>query len=222
MVFRDFFSALPLLHQVDPYRFYVPGYSEALSLFSDVRVVLDESWLSGVPSDLQDYFFITNFPCFFIPIFTGKNCYGFVLKGFRKETPRFCTNMLLPGCERIKGGELVVLCEGMKDCFVPLYVSKGLPVVVVPLLTSVPSRDFLGFLKSMNCSVLFIPDNDERRGNHTARFYELIGSVGIMGSVYNLNPSFKDFGDVFNPVLKSGVLEEGRLLRKSLKGMVSF
>ena len=221
MVFRDFFSALPLVNQVNPYQFYIEGYTESLRLFSDVRVVLDEGWLSGVPLDLQDYFFRVNFPCYFIPIFSGNNCYGFVVKGFRKETPRFCTNMFLPGCERIKGGEVVVLVEGLKDAYTPLLLCKDLPAVVIPMLTAVPSKELLSFFKSMGCSVLYVPDNDGYRNDHKARFYELCGKVGIMGSVFEVS-QVKDFGDFFSPVYRSAVLSEGKRLRETLKGLTTF
>ena len=223
MALRDFFSALPLLNQVNRYHFYIPGYTEALGYFSDVRVVLSEEWLSGVPHDLQDYFYKVNFPCYMVPIFRGTDCYGFVVKGFTKMTPRFCTNALLPGCERIQGGELVVLVEGFKDAYTPMLVSKGLPVVVVPMLTAIPSREFLGWLKEMGCSVLYVPDNDSRIGEHSARFSELIGSVGVRGAIHKL-VGIKDFGDCFvsNDIIHKAVLEEGRTLRGVLKSLTSF
>ena len=221
MGFKDFYSSLPLLKQVPKYQFYTQGYTEALGLFSGVRVVLSEEWLSGVPADLQDYFFRVKFPCFFIPVFTEQNCYGFVVKGFSKQTPRFCTNALLPGCERIRGGELVILCEGLKDAYLPMVCCKDLPVVVIPMLTAVPSKDFLGFLKTMGCTVLYVPDNDEHRGSHQARFYELIGSVGLLGSIFHIS-GHKDFGDFFSPALRSTVLESGRMLRESVKALVTY
>ena len=223
MAFRDFFSALPLLNQVNRYHFYIPGYTEALSHFSDVRVVLSEEWLSGVHYDLQDYFFKVNFPSYFIPIFQKNDCYGFVVKSFSKMTPRFCTNALLPGCERIQGGELVVLVEGFKDSMIPMMVSKDLPVVVVPMLTAIPSRELLGYFKQMECSVLYIPDNDSRIGEHSARFSELIGSVGVRGSIHKIT-KIKDFGDCFvaNDSIHRAVLEEGRTLRGVLKSLTTF
>jgi len=222
MGFRDFYSLLPLIDQVDPYRFYVKGYTEALKLFSGVRVVLDEGWLNGVPPDLQDYFFRVKFPCYFIPIFRDSNCFGFVVKGFQKETPRFCTNnKYLPGCERIHGGEVVVLVEGIKDSYLPFLACKGLPVVVIPMLTAIPSKDLLGFLKEMGCSLVFVPDNDVYKGDHVSRFYELCGKVGVKGFVFELN-GIKDFGDFFVSESRGWVLGEGKRLREMVKGMSIF
>ena len=221
MGFRDFFSALPLIGQVDSYHFYIPGYTEALKQFSEVRVVLSEEWLSGVPYDLLDYFYQTRFPCYFVPVFGGDSCFGFVLKGFGKATPRFCTNGLLPGCERVKGGELVVLVEGFKDSYIPMMVSKGLPVVVIPMLTAVPSRDLLGFLKEYKCPVVYVPDSDEHKRDHLARFYELCGKVGVVGTVFEMN-GIKDFGDFFNPVFRSVALGEGKRLREVLRSLTTF
>lgn len=221
MGFRDFFSNLPLVSQVPRQQFYVEGYTEAFSLFSDVRVVMTEEWLSGVPSDLKDYFFRVRFPCYFVPIFKGDECFGFVVKGFSKETPRFCTNMLLPGCERITGGEVVVFVEGFKDCYVPMMAVRGLPVVVVPMLTAVPSREFLGYLKDLHCSVVYVPDNDEYRRDHSARFFELCGKVGILSHEF-LASGFKDFGDFFRRGSREAVLLEGKRLRDVIKGLVTF
>ena len=222
MDFRGFFNALPLLHQVDIYHFYIKGYTEALQNFSEVRVVLLGEWLSGVPDNLKEYFFRVGFPCYIIPIFQGSNCYGFVVKGFNKETPKFCTNMLLPGCERITGGEIVVFVEGFKDSYVPMVALKDLPVVVVPMLTSVPSKELLEALKGANCSVLFVPDADSYIGNHKARFFELCGKIGIHGDVFELGGGAKDFGDFFDPGLRTGVLIEGKRLREKVKSLVTF
>ena len=221
MGFRDFFSTLPLVSQVPRRQFYVKGYTEALSLFSDVRVVLNEEWMSGVPHDLLEYFYRVKFPCYFIPIFRENNCFGFVVKGFSKETPRFCTNnMLLPGCERIKGGEVVVLVEGCKDCMIPMLALKGLYAVVIPMLTAVPSREFLGFLKEMKCTVVYASDNDEYRANHTARFYELCGKIGLLCFIYDLKGS-KDFGDFFDISTRDSVLSEGKRLREVVKSLIT-
>ena len=223
MGLRGFFSSLPLISQVDRYYFYIPGYTESLGYFSEVRVVLSEEWLDGVPFDLQDYFFRVGFPNYFIPIFRGNDCYGFVVKSFNKMTPRFSTNAMMPGCERINGGELVVLVEGFKDVYIPLLVSEGLPVVVIPLLTALPGRELLGFFKQMGCSVLYIPDNDSRIGDHSARFSELIGSVGVRGSIHKLGV-VKDFGDFFSAdyVIRQSAVQEGRRLRHLLKTLTTL
>jgi len=212
MDFRDFFSSLPLVSQVDPYRFYVPGYTESLKLFSDARVIMGEEWLSGMPYDLQDYAFKVQFPCYFIPIFKGSDCYGFVMKGFSKFTPRFCTNALLPGCEHITGGELIILVEGFKDAYLPMLACRNMPVVVIPMLTSVPSKELLAFLHSMGCSVLFVSDNDSHRANHLARFFELAGSVGIKASKFDLR-SLEDFGDFFLTSKRDQAVIEAHSLR---------
>ena len=224
MNLRDWFTTLPLLSQVNKYQFYIPGYTEALSLFSEVRVVMGEDWISGVPSDLQQHFYKVKFPCYFIPIFVGENCYGFVLKGFSKTTPRFCTNLLLPGCEKIKGGEIIVLVEGIKDCYIPMLACKGLPVVVIPLLTSVPSLGLLEFLRDAGCRVLYIPDSDDHVSNHKARFFELCGKAGIKSGFYELPSNgsvcaFKDYGDFFSPNLRTLVLNDAKRLRSYLQGL---
>ena len=190
-------------------------------MFSGTRVILSEEWISGVPVDLQSYFFRVHFPCYFLPIFKGSDCFGFVVKGFSKETPRFCTNMLLPGCERINGGEVVVFVEGLKDSYLPIKALKDLHAVVVPMLTAVPSRELLGFLKGMNCSVLYVPDNDNYRQDHAARFFELCGKAKIFCSVFDL-AGFKDFGDFFQECYRDAALLEGKRLRETVKGLISF
>jgi hypothetical protein len=213
---KEFFLALPLIDQVPVSQFYVSGYTESLKLFSDVRVVLSDEWLRGVPIDLQDYFYKVGFPCYFVPIFTGRNCFGFVTKGFGKYTPRFATNMLLPGCERIKGGEIVIFCEGFKDCFLPMVACKDLPVVVVPMLTAVPGKDLLSLLAGYGNTVVFVPDNDDHAGDHLGRFFELCGKVGAKGFQFRLSKA-GDFGDFFVPELRGAALQEA----KKLRGFVS-
>jgi len=218
--FRDFFSTLPLISQVDPYHFYINGYTESLKLFSDVRVILNEEWLGGLPFDLQDHVYKVNFPCYFVPIFRGSDCYGFVVKGFTKSTPRFCTNFFLPGCEKIQGHEVVILVEGFKDAYLPMLACKDLPVVVLPMLTAVPSKELLCFLHSMNCSVVFISDNDAHRHNHVARFFELCGKEGIKASRFDTF-EIEDFGDFFNSACRLKALEEAGSLRGWVKKMLS-
>jgi len=221
MDFRSFFSTLPLVHQVDTYQFYVKGYTEALRYFSEVRVVLSEEWLVGVPTDLKDYFYRVGFPCYFIPIFYKQSCFGFVVKGFHKETPKFCTNMLLPGCERITGSNLVVLVEGLKDAYVPMLACDGLPAVVVPMLTSVPSKELLYLFKEMRCEVLFVPDNDSYQKEHRARFYELCGKLGMAGTVFELSGA-KDFGNFFDVETRNVVVSEGKRLREMARSLITY
>jgi hypothetical protein len=207
------------MDQVDPYYLYIKGYTESLRLFSGVRVVLSEDWLQGVPGDLQDYFFKVKFPLYFIPIFVNRNCYGFVVKGFSKHTPRFATNLYLPGCERIKGGETVVLVEGFKDAYVPMLACRGLHAVVVPLLTAVPSVGLMGYFHSLGCRVVIVPDNDEHRGDHLGRYYEICGRERMPAGCFDLR-GLKDFGEVFDsPESKAIALAEGKRLREMLKGM---
>jgi hypothetical protein len=219
MGLKEFFLSLPLIDQVPINQFFVPGYTESLKLFSEVRVVLSDEWLQGVPYELQDYFYKVGFPCYFIPIFTVRSCYGFVAKGFGKHTPRFSTNMLLPGCEKITGGETVVLCEGFKDCFLPMLACKDLPVVVLPMLTAVPSKDLLSLLASYGNSVIFVPDNDDHAGNHLARFFELCGKTGVNGFQFRLS-QVGDFGDFFETELRGRALQEAKKLRSFVSSMV--
>jgi hypothetical protein len=219
MGLKEFFLSLPLIDQVPVSQFFVPGYTESLKLFSEVRVVLSDEWLRGVPRELQDYFYKVGFPCYFVPIFTGRNCFGFVAKGFGKYTPRFSTNMLLPGCERIRGGETVIFCEGFKDCFLPMLACGDLPVVVLPMLTAVPGRDLLSLLAGYGCPVILVPDNDGHAGDHLGRFFELCGKTGARGFEFRLS-QVGDFGDFFNPVLRARALQEARKLREFVSSLV--
>jgi hypothetical protein len=183
-------------------------------LFSEVRVVLSDEWLQGVPHDLQDYFYKVGFPCYFVPIFTGRNCFGFVAKGAGKYTPRFATNMLLPGCERLRGDgkETVVFVEGFKDAYLPMLSCKDLPVVVLPMLTAVPSESLLSLLRQYGCRVVMVPDNDDNAGNHLSRFYELCGKTGVKGSQFRLS-QVGDFGDFFRPGSREAALKEAKKFR---------
>jgi hypothetical protein len=220
MGLKEFFLSLPLIDQVSAEQFYVPGYTESLKLFSEVRVVLSDEWLQGVPHDLQDYFYKVGFPCYFVPIFTKRNCFGFVTKGFGKYTPRFATNMLLPGCERLGGKETVVFVEGFKDAYLPMMSCKDLPVVVLPMLTAVPSKDLLSMLGQYDCNVVMVPDNDDLAGGHLSRFYELCGKTGARGFQFRLS-QVGDFGDFFKPELREKALQEARKLRGFISQLVT-
>jgi hypothetical protein len=212
MSFKDVFVALPTIDQVNTSSFYIHGYSQALCLFSEVRVVYSADWLQGMSEELKAYFIKVGFPNFVVPIFRGYNCYGFVVKGFGKMTPKFCTNELLPGCERLKGGEIVVLVEGFKDCYLPMLACKGLPVVVLPMLTAVPSKELMGALKVSGCRIVSVPDNDEHVANHSARFMELCGKVQIAGTIFNIS-GVKDFGGFFDPESRVQAMAEAKRLR---------
>jgi hypothetical protein len=212
--FGEFYQSLPLIGQVDAYHFYVRGYSEALRLFTGVRVVMSSEWLVGVPAELRDYFFKVQFPCYFVPVFSGRSCYGFVLKGHRKETPRFCTNFMLPGMERVVSGSIVILVEGFKDCYVPIKATSDLGAVVIPMLTSVPGTELLSYLSGLGCRVIFVPDNDEHRGDHVARFLTLCGKLSVKAPVvFDLSPGVGDFGNFFDCELRNFVLGDGKRLR---------
>jgi hypothetical protein len=172
-----------------------------------------------VAVDLQDYFYKVGFPCYFVPIFTGRNCFGFVVKGFGKYTPRFATNMLLPGCERLRGGETVLFCEGFKDCFLPMLACRGLPVVVLPMLTAVPSREMLSLLAGYGDQIVMVPDNDDHAGDHLGRFFELCGKTRAKGFQFRLS-QVGDFGDFFNPELRVKALQEAKKLRGFISNLV--
>jgi hypothetical protein len=196
MSLKDFFISLPTMDQVSVSRFYIPGYTESLTLFSEVRVVFSPDWLQGVSEELKAYFIKAGFPCYMVPIFRGGSCYGFVVKGHGKLTPKFCTNEMIPGCERLREGGIVVFVEGFKDAYCPMVACKGLSAVVLPMLTSLPRRAFLGWLKTLKCRVVFIPDNDDHVLDHSARFNELCGKEQVTGRVFRLD-GIKDFGTFF-------------------------
>jgi hypothetical protein len=214
MPLKDIFVAIPTIDQVLVSQFYIPGYTESLRIFSEVRVVPSGDWLEGVSEIFKSYFIKVGFPCYLVPIFQGGACYGFVVKSFGKFTPRFCTNDLLPGCERLRGGEVVIFVEGFKDCFCPMLACKGLSAVVLPMLTALPGRALLGRLKSLGCRVVFVPDNDENFLDHVARFSELCGREQIGGSVFCLE-GIKDFGDFFGSLDgRAAALREAKRLRR--------
>lgn len=207
------FVVAPAIDQDIVSQFYIPGYTESLRLFSEVRVIPSLEWLdSGVSEELKSYFIKAGFPCYMVPIFRERSCYGFVAKSFGKMTPRFCTNEFIPGCERVKGGETVVFVEGFKDAYIPLVACRGLPVVVLPMLTALPRKALLGWLKGMGCRVVLVPDNDEHFSGHSARFSELCGSVQVPGSIFRLS-GVKDFGDFFESGQRASALQEAKRLR---------
>jgi hypothetical protein len=146
-----------------------------------------------------------------------------VVKGVGKYTPRFATNMLLPGCERLKGDgqEVVVFVEGFKDAYLPMLSCRDLPgVVVLPMLTSVPSKDLLSLLGQYGCRVVMVPDNDDNAGNHLSRFYELCGKTGVKGFQFRLS-QVEDFGDFFRPELRVAALKEAKKLRGFISKVVN-
>jgi hypothetical protein len=210
---KDFFISLPGIDQVSRSQFYIQGYTEALGLFSEVRVVFSPDWLQEVSEELKSYFMKVGFPCYLVPIFREHNCYGFVVKGLAKLTPKFSTNELAPGCERLKRGQVVILVEGFKDCYVPMMAFRGDFVTVLPMLTSLPTKALLGMLNDLDCRVILVPDNDGHAGNHSARFSELCGKVQVRGSVFRTE-GIKDFGDFFLPEFRQTALAEARRLRR--------
>jgi hypothetical protein len=174
---QHFYESLPSLSAVSS--FYIPGYTEALSFFSGVRVIPHSSFIEGTDMMVfKKYFFaLKALPVYFIPIFRKRKCYGFVLRGAEvKFTPRFCTNFLLPGCERIENGDIVFIVEGLKDSG-PLLM---LGVKTIPCLTSAPSVELLRWLKLKNCKVYIIPDWDEHLKEHVQVIRERLQEAGYV------------------------------------------
>jgi len=210
----DFFRSLPKISSVPFSRFYIPGYSETLlHTFSDVRVVLSQEWLSGCPAELHDYAYRTYFPTYFVPIFLGETCYGFVLRGGSvKFTPRFCTNYLLPGCESVTPGNRVVLVEGFKDA----YTLRRAGVSAIPMLGSMPPSGILGWFQSMGVSVVFVPDFDdaEVQSNQVRGFTDKAIKAKLCFRVlaFPCGGPAGDLGDFFsaNPLVRADALAKAK------------
>jgi hypothetical protein len=164
----DDFIKLPKMISVPRTTLYIRGYTEALSFYSDVRVIPNEDWLQGeLRLLLRKHLRLVKPPLYLIPVFRDNNCYNFVLKGAEKYTPRvresssYLSSGFVPGIERIQKGDVVVFCEGFKDSFI--FLRLGMKCL--PMLTSNPSFKLLQFFKSLNCKLIFVPDNEENTNN---------------------------------------------------------
>ncbi len=193
MSFLSFYQKLPSINEFSS--FYVPGYTESLKTFKGVRVIPDVSFLGGFPTQFMGFLQTTLLPLYFIPLYIGENVYGFALKGIKKMTPNFFTVPILPGQSEIESGQTVILSEGFKDVY--LFRIMGIPAL--PCLTSVPSAIVLKYLSKLNCSVLFIPDNDEHRNSHILKFQRTVSSIQapLKYEIFNLM-GCKDLGGFFD------------------------
>jgi hypothetical protein len=196
----SFYQSLPSIEAVS--NFYIKGYTESLKLFSGVKVVPHSDFIES--SDAKQFsklfFAIRQLPCYFVPIFVGRSCYGFVLRSAaEKFTPRFNTslNRYVPGCEGIQAGDTVFMCEGFKDCG-PLRL---LGLKAIPFLTAVPTLELLKWLKTLNCKVVIIPDNDTHRDTHVQQIAKRFKDSGFVNKQdwfwYPLS-GVKDTGEFFD------------------------
>ncbi len=193
MSFLSFYQKLPTLSQMPS--FYVPGYTESLKTFKGVRVVPDLSFLEGFPRKFMSFVQTTFFPFYFIPLYLGENVYGFTLKGTQKMTPNFTTIPILPGQSEVEPGQTVILSEGFKDVY--LFRIMGIPAL--PCLTSVPPAAVLKYLSKINCSVIFVPDNDKHQNSHILKFQKTVASIRcpLKYEVFSLK-GCKDLGGFFD------------------------
>ena len=177
---RSFYMSLPTLKGCKD--FYVPGYTEALTLFSDVRVVPNSCYIEGTDAAaFRKYFFaMKSLPVYWIPIFYDRKCYGFVLKNNTvKVSVRFKVSDVfsVPGIERVRRGSLVFMAEGLKD--VGPLLSLG--YVSLPMLTSVPSLSLLMWLREQGCKVVVVPDHDEHERKHLTQIGRRFRAAGFEG-----------------------------------------
>ncbi len=193
MSFLSFYQKLPTLNQVPS--FYIPGYTESLKTFKGVRVIPDLSFLEGFPPQFTSFLKTTFLPLYFVPLYIGENVYGFTLKGLKKMTPSFTTIPILPGQSEIKPGQTVILSEGFKDVY--LFRVMGIPAL--PCLTSIPSSAVLKYLAKIDCSVIFIPDNDEYQNKHILKFQKTVSIIQspLKYEIFNLR-GCKDLGGFFD------------------------
>lgn len=187
---------------------HVPCYTESLSTFSGVRVLPSETYLDGLPPDLVRSASLVGLPCFVIPIHSAGRCYGIVLKGRGKPTPRYGNTARLCGWESVAPGSTVVLVEGFKDT----YILRRMGVLALPLLTSMPSARTLSLLASMACKVVYVPDNDSYGQRNAETYMAKASSAGIEPLVFRLS-GVSDLGDVFDPRLRrAAICEASRLV----------
>lgn len=207
----EFYRSLCLLEKSD---FYVRGYTEALALYTGVRVVPDISYISGLSEDHRRYFISVGFPCYFIPIINRLNsCFGYVLKGREKKTPRNCTNFLLPGTDGVYENDIVVLVEGIKDS----YILRKIGLKAIPMLTSNPSEALLWWFRSHNNKVLFIPDNDMYLQRSVDNFVKKAKNVKLEYYIHKID-GVKDLGEVFDSIeSKSIVLDNTRAILRTIR-----
>ena len=186
---------------------HVPYYTESLSTFTGVRVFPSEGYLEGLPPDLVRSASLVGFPCFVVPIHSSGRCYGLVLKGRGKPTPRYGNTARLCGWESIAPGSTVVLVEGFKDA----YILRRMGVVALPLLTSMPSARTLSLLSSLSCKVVYVPDNDSYGQRNAETYITKASSARIKPLVFRLS-GVSDLGDVFDPRLKRAAISEASRL----------
>jgi hypothetical protein len=100
-----------------------------------------------------------------------------------------------------------------------MLAMSGMDVVVLPMLSSVPSKGFLGLLHELNCGAVFVPDNDSHRGDHMASFHGLCGKHDIRGYTFQVS-GIKDFGEFFDGGSPRAVaLAEAKRLRNFVQSL---
>lgn len=208
----EFYSSLPTLEQVSS--FYVPGYTEALKTYLGVRVIPDATFLDGLDQDDVKYLKSCSFPVYFIPLMLGNNCYGYVLKGREKRTPRKHTKNVFPGQCQVLPNEPVCLVEGIKDS----YLLRALKIPTIPMLTSEPCDELLSYFEQHHCPVIFIPDNDIYREQFIKAFKNKISTKKIPYYVYKLEV-VKDLGDYFLPELREPAMNQAKRILKIYRGL---
>lgn len=214
MTLLEFYSSLPTLEQMPG--FYVPGYTEALKTFPGVRVIPDPSFVEGM-GKADSIYLLSNqltWPRYFIPLMLGNNCYGYVLKGREKRTPRRHTKNVFPGQTEVVSRDVVCLVEGIKDA----YLLRAIGIHCIPMLTSEPCKELLVYLETKQCQLVFIPDNDQYRDNFIESFKKSISNFEIPYFIYKLEV-VKDLGDFFLPELRDAALQNAKKIHKIVRAL---
>lgn len=212
MTLLELYSSLPTIEQVPS--FYVPGYTESLKTYTGVRVIPDPSFIDGVSKVDLTYLKSVGFPCYFIPLMLHNNCYGYVLKGREKKTPRRHTKNVFPGQTEVTENDVVCLVEGFKDS----YLLRKIGIHAIPMLTSEPCKELLTYLETYHCRLVFIPDNDQFRSNFIESFKKSISNFEIPYFIYKLD-GVKDLGDFFLPELRDLALVQAKKIRKITRAL---
>ncbi len=194
----DFYCSLPKINTFD---FYIKGYTEVLELVRGVRLVPNRDFLTSLDKRWEDYFYSLPFPYYFIPIFIGYKCIGFILKGEAKKTIKYSVGINAFNLDAVYSNlPFVILVEGIKDAYV--FLQAGLPTIAI--LTNIASPDLLDFIKKHNKKIIFIPDNDSAGESGLHRMKER-----LQGNFMSWKwKEFKDSGDYFNEQLSGKVIRE--------------
>lgn len=195
----ELYSSLPL---PSPKLLYIPGYTEALTGVTGIRIIPTYDFTAMLPGIYRRFFDTMTYPCYYIPVKIGSAHYGFILKGIDKMTSRYSSYYPFFNMDSLLSDKpYVFLVEGIKDA--GIFIERGEPVISI--LTSGISPEHAALFRQFNKCPIIIPDNDGAGKKGARRLVNRDNSLGI--SVFYVHVhGHKDMGNYYDsPNLRSFV-----------------